>query len=108
METPTWLWIASIPGCAVLTIITVNALRASTGYDAPWLPLAVAFAWQVAAWLVMGDLSGATFGLAVAGTILTWMTATGGNEITNRLVAARGLTRSNDIQASSIWWRPWY
>lgn len=107
METPTWLWIASIPGCAVLTVITVNALRASTGYDARWLPLAVAFAWQVAAWLVMGDLSGASFGLAVAGAVLTWMTATGGNEIANSYISMRGLTRSQSNEVT-IWWRPWY
>ena len=36
MEQPTWLWIASIPGCAVLTIITVNVIRLSFVYAAQW------------------------------------------------------------------------
>ena len=103
METPTWLWIASIPGCAVLTVITVNALRASTGYDARWLPLAVAFAWQVAAWAVLSDHSGASFGLAVAATLGVWTMATGGNEVANGVI-----NRQSRGSLRSIWWRPWY
>ena len=68
MDQPTWLWIASIPGCAVLTVITVNALRASIvattpdGYRWPWRSRG-----KSRRGLVMGDFSGASFGLAVAG-----------------------------------------
>ena len=106
MEQPTWLWIASIPGCAALTIITVNVIRASFVYAAQWLPLAVAFAWQVAAWAVLSDHSGASFGLTIAATLGVWTMATGGNEVVNGIYGGYVLRKRS--APWSTWWRPWY
>ena len=103
---PTWAFIASIPGCAALTVITVNVIRASSGFDAKWLPLAVAFLWQLAAWAVLSDKSGASWGLMLAATVMTWTAATGGNEVVNGVI----LNRADRKRAMSWseWWRPWY
>ena len=68
-----------------------------------WLPLAT-FAWQVAAWAVLSDHSGASFGLAIAATWAygQWRPVATGlstNGVINQQAAGSWF---------KIWWRPWY
>jgi phosphoserine aminotransferase len=82
MEFPelTWQYILSPAGAVALTIVTVNAVRTSTGYYRAWVPLAAAFAWQALAWAIWSDHTAQSAGLSLATTLFVWLAATGGNE----------------------------
>lgn len=105
METPelTWQYLASPAGAAAMTVITVNAIRASTGFSARWLPLAAAFAWQALAWAILSDHTASSAGLSLATTLVVWLTATGGNE----LITAPRERRAVGARSERSFWRSW-
>lgn len=99
----TWQYLASPAGAALLTVITINALRASTGFSPRWLPLATAFVWQLVFWAILSDHSAASAGLSLATTFFVWLSATGGND----LIAAPKERRSVTARSARSFWQRW-